>query len=246
VTAVLVIAGSDSSGGAGLTRDACTLTHLGVEVLCALTAVTAQTDTQVMAVHLIPPEVIRAQIAAALATRRVGAVKVGMLGTRAAVTVVAQSLPPRTAVPLIVDPVLAATAGGELLDPAGREALCELLLPRTSLLTPNIPEAAALLGERSAADEGEQLRQAQALLALGPQAILLKGGHGDGTLATDLLVTRTEPPRRLAAPRSPVSRRGTGCTLSAAIAAGVASGLDLRQSCEQAKHYVTDFIRRGD
>ena len=112
MTAVLVIAGSDSSGGAGLTRDVCTLADCGVGVLCALTAVTAQTDAEVRTVHPLPPWIIRAQIAAALATRPVGAVKVGMLGTRAAVAAVAEALLPAPALPLVLDPVLAASAGG--------------------------------------------------------------------------------------------------------------------------------------
>ncbi|HXW73433.1 MAG TPA: bifunctional hydroxymethylpyrimidine kinase/phosphomethylpyrimidine kinase [Steroidobacteraceae bacterium] len=245
MTAVLVIAGSDSSGGAGLTRDVATLERLGIGVLCAITAVTAQSEAQVVAVHPVPPEIVRAQITAALATGRVAAVKVGMLGTAAAVMAVADALAPRTAAPLVLDPVLAATAGGELLEPAGREALRQVLLAQVTLLTPNIAEAAALLGERVARDEQELLRQGGALLALGPEAVLLKGGHGSGALATDLLLRRGEAPLRLTAPRSNAVRRGTGCTLSSAIAAGLARGLDLTRSCEQAKQYVTNYIQHG-
>ncbi|HUJ52861.1 MAG TPA: bifunctional hydroxymethylpyrimidine kinase/phosphomethylpyrimidine kinase [Steroidobacteraceae bacterium] len=243
--AVLVIAGSDSSGGAGLTRDVQTLAHLGVGALCALTAVTAQTDTRVVSVYPLPADIVRAQIAAALATRRVGAVKIGMLATGAAVTAVADSLPPRRAVPLVLDPVLAASSGGALLEAAGHAALREVLLPRVTLLTPNIPEAAALLGEPVARGEGELLRQGCALLALGPEAVLLKGGHGDGALATDLLLTARAAPQRLTAPRSTAVRRGTGCTLSTAIAAGLARGLELTVACEHAKQYVTNFIQHG-
>jgi hydroxymethylpyrimidine/phosphomethylpyrimidine kinase len=245
VTAVLVIAGSDSSGGAGLTRDVATLEQLGSGVLCALTAVTAQTDAQVTAVHPMPPQIVRAQIAAALATGRVGAVKIGMLGTMAAVMAVADTLPPRAALPLVLDPVLVATSGGELLEPAGRAALCQVLVPRVTLLTPNVPEAAALLGEPVARDETELLRQAGALLALGPEAVLLKGGHIDGPLATDLLVRRGADPRRLTAARSSTVRRGTGCALSSAIAAGLARGLDLTRACEVGKEYLTRFIQQG-
>ena len=246
MTAVLVIAGSDSSGGAGLTRDVRTLARLGVEVLCVLTAVTAQTDAQVTAVHPVPPEVIRAQMVAALATGRVRAIKLGMLGTRGAVLAVAATLPPAATVPLVLDPVLAASSGAELLDAGGREALRELLLPRATVLTPNIPEAAALLGERRAADEEELVRQGRALLTLGPQAVLVKGGHGEGMFATDLLLTHAGAPQRLTAPRSAARRRGTGCTLSSAIAAGLATGLELPQACERAKQFVTSFIQHGD
>jgi len=246
VSAVLLIAGSDSSGGAGLVRDVRTLTRLRTAALCAVTAVTAQSDAGVAAVHHVPPEVVRAQIEAALSTRRVGAIKIGMLGTRATVLAVAASLPPRAAVPLVLDPVLASSSGGELLDREGQVALREVLLPRATLLTPNIPEAAALLGTASAADEEVLLRQGERLLALGPRAVLLKGGHARGSLATDLLLTAGEPVRRFPGARIAGTRRGTGCALAAAIAAGLAAGLTLIEACAQAKEHVTELLRRGD
>jgi hydroxymethylpyrimidine/phosphomethylpyrimidine kinase len=244
VTAVLLIGGVDSSGGAGLTRDVCTLTRLGADALCAVTAVTAQSDAQVSAVHLVPPEMVRAQIDSAFATRCVAAIKIGMLGTEATVVAVAASLAARAAVPLVLDPVLAASSGGELLDADGRAALREVLLPRATLLTPNIPETAALLGLQSARTEEELLRQGQALRELGARAVLLKGGHASGALATDLLLAEGEPLRRFEAPRSARQRRGTGCVLSAAIAAGLGAGLDVAQACARAKHHVTEFIQQ--
>jgi len=143
---VLVIAGSDSSGGAGLIRDVQVLSDLGVDSLCAITAVTAQSDSQVRAVHLMPAELVRAQISAALATRPVDAIKIGMLGNRAIVEAVAQCLPARTAIPIVLDPVLVSSSGGVLLDARGRTALLEKLLPQSTLVTPNVPEIAALLG----------------------------------------------------------------------------------------------------
>jgi hydroxymethylpyrimidine/phosphomethylpyrimidine kinase len=245
VTAVLVIAGSDSSGGAGLARDVQTLAHFGATALCAVTAVTAQTDAQLSAVHPVPPEMVRAQIEAAFATRRVAAIKVGMLGTRATVLAVAASLATREPRPLVLDPVLASSSGGELLDAAGQDALRALLLPRTTLLTPNIPEAAALLGAPAARSEDELLRQAEALLALGPQAVLLKGGHGEGALAVDLLLTRATGAQRLSAPRCPATRRGTGCALAAAIAAGLAAGAELFEACARAKRYVAELLQQA-
>ena len=245
MTAVLLIAGSDSSGGAGLARDVRTLTRLGTRALCVVTAVTAQSDARVFAVHVVPPELVRAQIAAAFATTPVQAIKIGMLATRATVLAVAASLPSQ-APPVVLDPVLASSSGGDLLDSAGREALCSALLPRVTLLTPNIPEAAAILGSEFAVCDEDLLRQAAALLALGPAAVLLKGGHGEGTEATDLLLTRAAAPRWLRAPRLNAVRRGTGCALSSAIAAGLAAGLDLTVACERAKQHVTQLLQQDD
>src|SRR5262249_52494715 len=174
-----------------------------------VTAVTAQSDAQLSAMHVLPAELVRAQMAAALATRRADAIKIGMLATGTTVLAVAAALPSET--PVVLDPVLASSSGGELLDGAGRTELCAVLLPRTTLLTPNIPEAAALLGTRSARSEEELLQQAAALLVLGPQAVLLKGGHGEGPEAADLLLARDAPPRWLRAPRVHAVRRGPAC-----------------------------------
>jgi hydroxymethylpyrimidine/phosphomethylpyrimidine kinase len=147
---------------------------------------------------------------------------------------------------LVLDPVLVSSSGGELLDSAGRAALRATLLPRVTLLTPNIPEAAALLGSSCADSEAELLRQAAALLALGPRAVLLKGGHGAGPEASDLLLAAHAPPQWLRAPRSSGVRRGTGCTLASAIAAGLAQGLGLTAACERAKQHVTQLLQHDD
>ncbi|HEY4749060.1 MAG TPA: bifunctional hydroxymethylpyrimidine kinase/phosphomethylpyrimidine kinase [Steroidobacteraceae bacterium] len=245
MSAVLVIAGSDSSGGAGLVRDVRTLTELGSEALCALTAVTAQSDREVIAVYPLPHQLVRAQMDAALATGRVRAIKIGMLATAATVRAVAETLARHAGLPVVLDPVLAASSGGALLDADGLCALRELLLPRAQLLTPNIPEAAALLAAPVAESEAELLRQGQALLALGSHAVLLKGGHSSAAEATDLLVSPRQPLRRFAAPRIGASRRGTGCTLASAIAAGLAAHLTLTAACARAKSYVTQFLQRG-
>jgi hydroxymethylpyrimidine/phosphomethylpyrimidine kinase len=245
VSAVLVIAGCDCSGGAGLTRDVRTLTRLETRALCVVTAVTAQSDAELRAVHVVPAQMVQAQMTSAFATCDVAAVKIGMLATRATVLAVAATLP-ALAPPLVLDPVLESSSGGELLDSAGRTALRAALLPRTTLLTPNIPEAAALLGTRRARSEAELLQQAAALLALGPQAVLLKGGHGAGPEAVDLLLARDAEPRWLRAPRLDAARRGTGCALSSAIAAGLAAGLALAAACERAKEHVTRLLQRAD
>jgi hydroxymethylpyrimidine/phosphomethylpyrimidine kinase len=244
VTAVLVIAGTDSSGGAGLARDLATLAHFGVEPLCAVTAVTAQTDREVVAVELLPPALVRAQIGAALATGRAAAVKIGMLGSRAIVEAVAGTLAPRDSLPLVLDPVLAATSGGELLDAEGRAALAALLLPRATLLTPNIPEAAALLGCAPASSPEQIIGQGRALCALGASAVLMKGGHARGALAIDWLVTCEGSVREFTAARGAAQRRGTGCALSSGIAAGLAAHLPLAVACERAKAHVTKLLQQ--
>ena len=245
MTAVLVIAGTDSSGGAGLARDVATLTHFGVGALLAVTAATAQTDSEVRAVELLPAPLVRAQISAALATRRVAAIKTGMLGNAAIVEAVAAVIPPRELVPLVLDPVLAATAGATLLDETGRAALAALLLPRATLLTPNIPEAALLLGATQASSAEEIVAQGRALCARGAAAVLMKGGHAAGALAIDWLIMREGSVHRLAAPRLAAACRGTGCALASAIAAGLAARMPLEQACERAKEHVTELLRQS-
>jgi hydroxymethylpyrimidine/phosphomethylpyrimidine kinase len=241
VSSVLLIAGSDSSGGAGLTRDVETLTRLGVEARCAVTAVTAQSVAGFRGTHLMPPQWVSAQITAALADGLPGAIKIGMLGDAAIVRAVAAVLPPRAAVPVVLDPVFAASSGGELLDAAGREALRTLLLPQVTLLTPNIPEAALLLRTDCAATPDEQLQQAQQLLQLGCAAVLLKGGHALGAESSDVLVQADAAPLRLNAPRRSRVRRGTGCTLASAIAAELARGATLPSACARAKEHLLRF-----
>jgi hydroxymethylpyrimidine/phosphomethylpyrimidine kinase len=244
VTAVLVVAGSDSSGGAGLARDLATLARLETRAVCAVTAVTAQSDTELRAVHPVPPELVRAQIAAALATTRIGAIKIGMLATGSIALAVAASLPPREQVPMVLDPVLRSSSGGTLLDEAGQEALTEELLPRATLLTPNIPEIASLLGTAVAAAEAELIEQGRALLALGPRAVLVKGGHGRGDEAVDLLLVAGQPVRRLSSPRSATTVRGSGCALASAIAAGLAAGLSLEEACARGKQHLVELFQR--
>jgi len=246
VSGVLVIAGSDSSGGAGMTRDVDTLARFGARAQCALTAVTAQSDTKVAAVYPLPPQLIRAQIDAAFATGRVCAVKIGMLATRGGVLAVAAGLEAHPPLPVVLDPVLASTSGCPLLDVEGQAALRESLLPRATLITPNIAEAAALLGVASASGEQELLRQAEALLTLGARAVLLKGGHGRGALATDYLLTPATPVRRLSAARLAHGHRGTGSALAAAIAARLAAGDDLLEACTRAKQHVTELLQLAD
>jgi hydroxymethylpyrimidine/phosphomethylpyrimidine kinase len=211
--------------------------------LCAVTAVTAQSDRAVTAVHHVPAEVVRAQIMAAFATRRVDAIKIGMLGTRATVEAVADALAGQ-GLPVVIDPVLVSSSGGVLLDQDGRTALIESLFPTATLVTPNVPEVAALLGEAVVTSEVALLEQGRRLLNLGSQAILVKGGHSEGQEAVDLLVSR-EHVDRLAAPRVAGSSRGTGCALASAIAAELASGRTLLEACAAAKRYVRGMLTPG-
>jgi hydroxymethylpyrimidine/phosphomethylpyrimidine kinase len=244
--AVLVIAATDSSGGAGLTRDVRVLSDFSVDALCVVTAVTAQSDKKVTAVHHVPPDVIRAQIAAALATRQVGAIKIGMLGNRATVEAVVEGLRAGGAAagvtPIVVDPVLVSTSGGVLLDAGGRAALTEALFPLATLVTPNVPEAAALLGEALATDEAGLVQQGLRLLGFGSRAILVKGGHTDSEDAVDLLISGDRIVERIASQRVAGTSRGTGCALASAIAAGLAAGKPLNEACRAAKNYVLGML----
>jgi hydroxymethylpyrimidine/phosphomethylpyrimidine kinase len=240
--AVLVIAGSDSSGGAGLGRDFAVLNHFGVRSLCAVTAVTAQSNSRVSAIHHVPPAIIGAQIASALETCPVAAIKIGMLGTGASVCAVADSLPP--GIPVVLDPVLESSSGATLLDEEGRGALRERLLPKVTLLTPNIPEAAALLGGPLADSPDALLEQVRLLEDLGARAVLVKGGHGSGLEAVDWLVEGGAV-HRIASPRLPRTHRGTGCALASAVAASLATGMPLLEACQRAKRYVVERLLRS-
>ena len=240
--AVLVIAGSDSSGGAGIVRDLQVLADLGVQGLCAITAVTAQTHGHLVSVHHVPPEVVRTQIRAALDSRAVGAIKIGMLGTAATVSAVADSLSRETSIPVVLDPVLLSSSGGVLLDDEGRAEMRARLFPLTTVLTPNIPEAASLCGAAPAASREALLEQASSLLATGARAVLLKGGHADGAEAVDLLLTGNDAPRWLSAPRLKARCRGTGCALASAIAAGLARGQSVQDACRSGKQYVLALL----
>lgn len=229
MTRVLLIGGTDSSGGAGLSRDVATAAALGAEAAPAVTAVTAQTDAGVRAIHPIPPETVAAQIRAA---GEVGAVKTGMLVDVATVRAVARSLP---RAPLVVDPVLAASSGRALLDAAGITALIEHLIPRATLLTPNLPEFARLTRHLGA--DGSEAQGIRALLALGCGAVLLKGGHARGETCEDRLFPRSAPddPIRFSGPRHPVSLRGSGCRLATAIAVRLAAGEGLAAAAADAR-----------
>jgi hydroxymethylpyrimidine/phosphomethylpyrimidine kinase len=244
VRAVLVIAGSDSSGGAGIARDLRTLAELGMPAACALTAVTAQTDAALLACEVLRPQLVRAQIESAFATHSIAAVKIGMLANADTVRSVAQALALHSDVPSVLDPVLLSSSGAVLLNEAGRCELLKTLLPQVTLLTPNIPEAALLLGEARAASEAQLLRQGQELRARGARAVLIKGGHAEGPDSVDLLIS-AQGVERLQSPRLASYLRGTGCALASAIAAYLGQGFVLAVACRQAKQYLSALLQQA-
>ena len=242
----LTIAGSDSSGGAGIQADLKTFTALGVYGASVLTALTAQNTRGVTAILPVPAAFVTQQIDAVASDLRIAAVKTGMLNDRATVLAVVAGVRRHALRPLVVDPVMVATSGDMLLHPDAVEAVRRDLLPLADIITPNLPEAARLLDLPVAADEPEMEAQARALLALGPKAVLLKGGHGKASDAVDILVTRDAAPLRLALPRiDTANTHGTGCTLSAAIAAGLARGESLGDAVASAKRFVHAALAAG-
>ncbi|MEM8755405.1 MAG: bifunctional hydroxymethylpyrimidine kinase/phosphomethylpyrimidine kinase [Pseudomonadota bacterium] len=242
----LTIAGSDSGGGAGIQADLKAFSALGVYGASAVAAITAQNTKGVTGVAEIAPDMVAAQIEAVLSDLAVGAVKIGMLASVPIVEAVAAALDGFEG-PVVLDPVMVAKSGDALLKDDAVEALATRLVPRARLVTPNLPEAARLLGRTEARSEDEMLDQGEALLALGPGAVLMKGGHGGGAECVDFLLDRGAPPVALRAPRlAAKNTHGTGCTLSSAVAAGLAKGLDLTQATGEAHAYLQGALAAAD
>jgi hydroxymethylpyrimidine/phosphomethylpyrimidine kinase len=237
---VLAIAGADPTGSAGVAADLRTFAALGVHGAFVLTALTAQTDRTVHTIRRLGPRFIAAQFQSVFSQFRIDAVKIGMVWNREVIEEVAAALAEQRQDKIVLDPVLLASSGRALIAEDAREPLKQLLFPRTLLLTPNLFEAAVLTGCRSFDDSQEHMRaQGELLLALGPKAVLVKGGHARGPQSIDVLVERTGV-TRFAAERIPGrGMRGTGCVLSSAIAAGLAKGLDLHEAIRAAKAHVT-------
>jgi hydroxymethylpyrimidine/phosphomethylpyrimidine kinase len=239
---VVVVGGTDSSGGAGVSRDIETLAAFGVEACPAVTAVTVQTHDAVERVELLPGDLVGEQMAAAVRSGAVAAIKIGMLGRAAAVHAVAGFLKGHPHIPAVLDPVLVSTSGGMLMDDDAVLLLSAELLPRCMLVTPNLPELAVLTGQGLAESREAIARQGGALLAGGCRAVLVKGGHGSGPCSTDILFAGTGEPVAFSLPRLKGSMRGTGCMLASACAAGLASGDTLEDSIRSAKRYVFERI----
>jgi hydroxymethylpyrimidine/phosphomethylpyrimidine kinase len=247
MTAIAVtVAGSDSSGGAGIQADLKTFAALGVYGASVITALTAQNTQGVSAIHDVPADFIAAEIDAVFSDLAVNAVKIGMLSQTSAIEAVADGLARHSARNVVLDPVMVATSGDRLLAAGAVAALREKLIPRALLVTPNLPEAAALTGASLAHDEKEMEAQAREILSLGPSHVLIKGGHSASEESVDLLIGQDEVLRLSAKRIATKNTHGTGCTLSSAIAAGLAKGLDLIPSVQQAKIYVTAAIAGAD
>lgn len=242
---VLSIAGSDPSGGAGIQADLKTFAALGCHGMAAITALTAQNTARVSGIHYVPEGFVREQIATVLEDVDVAAIKIGMLGSAAAVGAVAAALRVYPG-PVVIDPVLVATSGAALGDDAVIEAMRDLLFPRATLITPNLPEAARLSGRRASPLPGDMEDAARSLASGHRTAWLLKGGHGKGATADDLLLVDGAP-HWLSSPRAATrNTHGTGCTLSSAIAAHLALGAGLRQAVVEAKAFLDTALGSAD
>lgn len=239
----LSIAGSDSGGGAGIQADLKAFAALGVHGTTAVTAITAQNTVGVSAIHQIPAEVVIAQVRAVVDDIGVDAVKVGMLGTRETALAVASALDLLAAdVPVVVDPVMVSESGAELLDAGAREALVSEILPRADVLTPNLPEARRICGLEGDADAGPE-RLAASIRALGPGAVIVTGGHADGT---DLLDDGEGEPLAIPGEVHPDgAAHGSGCTHSSSLAALLALGHPLRDAAVIARRLAGEAIGRG-
>jgi hydroxymethylpyrimidine/phosphomethylpyrimidine kinase len=242
----LTIAGSDSSGGAGIQADLKTFAALGVFGASVITALTAQNTTGVSGIHQVPAEFVTAQIDAVFSDLAVGAVKIGMVAQRESIDAIAAGLTRWSPKHVVLDPVMVATSGDRLLAAEAVDALRTKLIPRASLITPNLPEAAALLDEPMATSEAAVEDQGKRLLAMGCQAVLIKGGHGQGAESIDYLIGASGA-SALAAPRiATKNTHGTGCSLSSAIAAGLAKGEAMETAVRNAKAWISAAIASAD
>jgi hydroxymethylpyrimidine/phosphomethylpyrimidine kinase len=242
----LTIAGSDSGGGAGIQADLKTFSALGVYGASVITALTAQNTKGVSAIHDVPAEFIAAQIDAVFSDLAVAAVKIGMVSQRAAIEAIAAGLERWRQSKVVLDPVMIAASGDRLLAPDAVDVLKRVLIPLALVITPNLPEAAALLDAPIAETEAEMRVQGERLLALGPKAVLVKGGHAEGAESVDLLIEPSAVTRLAADRIATRNTHGTGCTLSSAIAAGLAKGLSLAEAVRAAKTYLTDALAAAE
>ncbi len=241
---VLIIAGSDSGGGAGIQADIKTVTMLGGYAATAITAITVQNTLGVTGVHPIPLEIVEGQARAVLDDIGADAIKTGMLGDIAMVETVARILDSARRAPAVVDPVMVAKGGSNLLATSAVDAVRSLMIPRASLLTPNAPEAQVLTGLPVLTTD-DLRRAGEALLELGAKAVLMKGGHVEGETVIDVLMT---PDGETTFEGERIHTRhthGTGCTLASACAAGLAQGLSLSEAVARAWAYVHEAMRQA-
>jgi hydroxymethylpyrimidine/phosphomethylpyrimidine kinase len=242
----LTIAGSDSSGGAGIQADLKTFAALGVFGASVITALTAQNTQGVSGIHAVPAEFVTAQMSAVFSDLAVAAVKIGMVAQPASIDAIVAGLKRWSPKHVVLDPVMVATSGDRLLAQEAVEALRTKLIPLAAVITPNLPEAAALLDEPVAISEAAVENQGRRLLSMGCGAVLIKGGHGQGEESIDYLID-ARGVIALAAPRvATKNTHGTGCSLSSAIAAGLAKGENLEAAVRNAKAWVSAAIASAD
>lgn len=242
---MLVVGGSDSSGGAGIARDIETISSIGVRTCLAVTALTVQTHEAVLEIHHSQPSLVAEQMRAALQANKVGAIKIGMLATAETVGAVAAVLRENPLMPAILDPVLASTSGRTLLEGDAVAVMKRDLMPLCRLVTPNLIELALLVGAEQATDEDGTVRQGQELLAAGARAVLIKGGHASEPRSTDILLCSDHEPVRFDMPRLAASMRGTGCMLASAIAAHLAKASSLEDSVRKGKLFVFGKLQKN-
>lgn len=239
---VLIIAGSDSGGGAGIQADIKTVTALGGYAMTAITAITVQNTQGVFGVHGVPTNIVADQIRVVMEDIGADALKIGMLGDAATVEAVADAIEKHAPnVPLVLDPVMIAKGGASLLQESAIDALKRRLIPRATLVTPNAPEAERLTGLRVRSEE-DQERAGEALLGLGARAALVKGGHIEGDMIRDVLITAEETFIFEGYRIETKATHGTGCTLASAIAVSIAQGISLEYSVERARQYLREAI----
>ncbi len=243
---VLTIAGSDSSGGAGIQADIKTISSLGSYAMSAVTAITVQDTNMVSDVFSIPAHIVKAQILSVLGDIGADAIKTGMLMSPDIILSVAEAIAGHAKnIPLVVDPVMMSTSGHMLLKPHSVNALIREILPKTSLLTPNLAEAAKLIGTELLKNMDDMRRAAYDLLKMGPDAVLVKGGHLKGDILTDLLVTQNSE-KIFSSLRVPgKNNHGTGCTLASGIAAGLAQGMELVDAVTRAHNFVQKALENA-
>ncbi len=246
VSTAMTVAGSDSGGGAGIQADLKAFSALGVYGASTITALTAQNTCSVAGIHEVPAQFVRQQLDTVLSDIRIDAIKIGMLANVQIIETISDVLAEHASIPVVLDPVMVAKSGDTLLHAEAIDALRYHLFPRATLITPNIPEAALLLGEPEASSLSEMQDQAQKLASLGSDSVLLKGGHLHSADSTDILLYEGEL-HRFTQPRIQTrNTHGTGCTLSSAITALIARGMGVPDAVEAAERYVHEAIAQAD
>ncbi|GAB2577896.1 bifunctional hydroxymethylpyrimidine kinase/phosphomethylpyrimidine kinase [Nitrincola alkalisediminis] len=243
----LTIAGSDSGGGAGIQADLKTFSALGVYGSSVITAITAQNTCEVRSIHSVPIDIIEDQIRCVLEDLSIAAIKIGMMGDEATITAIAQCLSNTTQIPIVLDPVMVSKTGKMLLASDATQALMHQLIPQTTLITPNLPEAAVLCQKSEAQSLDDMYTTLDQLMGLGSQAVLLKGGHlASSDRCFDLLGTPSGIHRFESTRIKTQNTHGTGCSMASAITANLAKGFPLEQAVESAKNWLTQAIEQAN